>query len=371
VDRAAGELEARYRAAIAQRGFRVDPQQRAALAHLEDLRDRLVAANRREGSWGTRLSRVIGRAPRQAERGVYLWGGVGRGKTFLLDLFHESLPFEARRRAHFHRFMHDVHAALAAAPHVADPLEQVADRIVGARLRVLCFDELFVSDIADAMILGGLFEALTGRGVTLVFTSNVPPSGLYREGLQRQRFLPAVAHLEHWTRVVHVDGDEDHRLRQLAGARLYVDAAAPDAVAALEGLFHRLADGPGTGPVELRISGRPIAARRDSDLAVWLTFDALCRGPRGTDDYIELARDYRAVVLEGVPVFDQTLENEARRFVALVDELYDRGVKLALSAAAPPTGLYRGRRLAFEFERTASRLVEMQGTAYLARPHLG
>jgi cell division protein ZapE len=367
--RTAQPLKDRYLAVLAQHGFEPDAAQLAAVARLEDLRHRLVARQSGPGfSLGllAALRRTRERAP---ERGIYLWGGVGRGKTFLLDLFFQELPLERKRRAHFHRFMQGVHAGLRDLREVESPLAEVARRIA-EEATVLCFDELFVSDIADAMILGGLFDALFREGVTLVATSNVAPSGLYRDGLQRQRFLPAIALLEQRTEVLEMDAGTDYRLRQLERARIYLgpEEADPDTVLARE--FELIADGPGEADAVLTIEGRPVRTRRLGDEVVWFDFEALCAGPRGAADYIELARSYHTVLLSGVPVMDATSDDQARRFVTLVDEFYDRGVKLILAAAATPRELYRGERLAFEFRRTSSRLTEMQSREYLARPHL-
>ena len=359
-----------YHAALAEHGYRSDAAQEAAALRLGELCARLAARAAHPGpGLRRRLAALVGRGGAPApERGIYLWGGVGRGKTFLMDLFFRELPFAARRRSHFHRFMHDVHTALRTLGPVTSPLERVADGIA-ADTRVLCFDELFVSDIADAMILGGLFEALFARGITLVATSNVPPAGLYRDGLQRARFLPAIALLERHTEIVEVDGGIDYRLRELERAPLYLECGDPDSEEQLARRFEALAGEPGTGPGTIEINDRPIAIRREFEQVLWCDFEALCTGPRGQDDYIELARLYHTVVLSGVPRFDGSTENEARRFVALIDELYDRGVKLVVSAAAPPDALYRGERLKFEFQRTASRLIEMQSQQYLAREH--
>jgi cell division protein ZapE len=234
---------------------------------------------------------------------------------------------------------------------------------------VLCFDELFVTDIADAMILGGLFAGLFKRGVTLVATSNVPPQELYKNGLQRQRFLPAIDLIEQHVEVLNVDGTTDYRLRQLTQAGTYLLSTAPDTPNRLEALFTELADRGATSGGSIEIEGRPIPVVRKSNSAVWFNFYAICAGPRSQDDYIEIAREYQSVIVAGVPVFDTPRDNEARRFVALVDELYDRNVNLIISAAAPPNELYRGERLTFEFERTVSRLIEMQSAEYLAREH--
>jgi cell division protein ZapE len=368
----AGTLREIYQRQISDRGFRADPAQLAIVSRLEALRSRLIGAEPARGSLRERLLRGLrrGNAPAPV-RGIYLWGPVGRGKTWLMDLFFHSLPFPQRRRRHFHRFMHDVHAELKGLRELEAPLEAVAERLA-AETRVLCFDEFFVTDIADAMILSGLFRGLFHRGVTLVATSNTAPRDLYRDGLQRQRFLPAIELIERHTEVIAAAGDRDYRLRQLTQAGTYLIAAQPESDARLRALFAELSDHGGAsedGAVE--IEGRPIPVVRQSEGVVWFDFQALCGGPRSQDDYIEIARDYQSVVLSNVPVMDALREDEARRFIALIDELYDRGVKLIVSAAAPPVRLYRGERLGPEFERAASRLIEMQSEEYLAREHRG
>ncbi|MGB8328001.1 MAG: cell division protein ZapE, partial [Steroidobacteraceae bacterium] len=299
---------------------------------------------------------------------VYLCGGVGRGKTWLMDLFFQSLPLQGKRRRHFHRFMHDVHRELGKLRKQAAPLETIADRIA-ADLQVLCFDELCVADIADAMLLAGLLRALIERGVTLVITSNTPPRGLYPDGLQRQQFVPAIALLEQHAEVVALDGGIDYRLRQLTRAPIYLDATDATTPHRLAQYFTTLADGAEARLEPLRIAGRRIAVVRESDNVVWFDFAALCAGPRSQDDYIEIAREYQSVIVAGVPVFDEASNNEARRFIALVDELYDHSANLVVAAAAAPAALYRGDRLVRDFQRTASRLVEMQSEEYLARGH--
>jgi cell division protein ZapE len=261
-----------------------------------------------------------------------------------------------------------VHGELARLKRRTSPLDVVAERIA-SKVRVLCLDELFVSDIADAMILAGLFAGLTQRGVSLVVTSNTPPGELYKNGLQRQKFLPAIKVLESHTEVFAVDGGIDHRLRQLTQAGTYLDSALPLTAQRLAALFSALADGAGTSGGGIQIGRRAIPVRRRSESVVWFDFAAICEGPRGTDDYIEIARQYQCVVISDVPVFDERADDAARRFVALVDEFYDRGVDLVISAAAPPQGLYRGERLKFEFRRATSRLIEMQSEEYLARQH--
>jgi len=354
----------RVEAALAAQGHALDASQRAALARLEDLRRRVIARS----SLLTRSLELLPRA-KAPLRGLYLWGGVGRGKTFLVDAFFAELPIREKRRDHFHRLMQDVHARLRRHRDRASPLEQVATDIA-AKARVLAIDEFVVGDVADAMILGTLLEALFQRGVTLLATSNLPPAELYRGGLQRERFLPAIALIEKHCRVVEIDAGVDYRLRQLEGATLWQGPAADGTDARLATEFERLANGRGVRDARIQVEGRPVRARREAEDVVWFDFSELCEGPRSVADYIEIARCYRTVLLSGVPVMGAAADDAARRFIALVDEFYDRGVKLVVSAAAgAPEALYQGERLAFAFRRTASRLHEMQGRAYLAKPH--
>ncbi len=389
-----------YAQQLSERGFRPDPVQAAVVDRLDDLRQRLIAAREADSSLVRRWFGALGgKSAPEPVRGIYLWGGVGRGKTWMMDLFYQSLPFPERRRRHFHRFMHDVHAEIKTLQQREAPLDIVAERIA-LEARVLCFDELFVADIADAMILGGLFAALFKRGVTLVATSNVQPRNLYKDGLQRQRFLPTIDLLEQRLDVIAVDGATDYRLRRLTQAGTYLPSSAPDTERRLKELFEELADHDGSDPANnthanvattsrvvnqsgrpwpntspldpansIEIEGRRIPVIRERGGVVWFDFVALCSGPRSQEDYIEIARDYQSVIVSDVPVFDSLHEDEARRFIALVDELYDRNVNLIVSAAAPPIELYRGDRVAFQFERTASRLIEMQSEEYLAREH--
>jgi cell division protein ZapE len=368
---AGGPLQ-RYQALANAGAITDDPEQRRIAEALDDLHQRLVV--RHQGPRPGWLLRTVGRwrrPARQPEKGLYIWGGVGRGKTFLVDLFYDSLPFERKLRIHFHRFMQRVHRKLTRLAGQRNPLEQVADDLA-AEADVLCFDEFFVSDIGDAMILGELLRALFQRGVTLVTTSNVEPDRLYEDGLQRRRFLPAIDLLKRYTEVLAVRSTVDYRLRVLERAEIYHSPLDEGAEASLARSFHALV--PDAEAVEtdirLEIEGREIPCRMCGDDVAWFEFSALCEGPRSQNDYIELARIFHAVVVGNVPVFRTHNEDAARRFISLVDEFYDRRVKLILSAAAPITELYQGRRLAFEFERTASRLLEMQSHAYLARSHL-
>jgi cell division protein ZapE len=356
-----------YRARVASGALAADPVQEKTVAALQRLYDDLVRAGEPARGWRRGVARMLGQraAPR---RGLYLWGGVGRGKTLMMDLFFSALPFPDKLRRHFHRFMADVHEHLKALGEREDPLELVADRIA-AEARIICFDELVVSDIADAMILGTLFAALFERGVTLAATSNIEPGQLYREGLQRQRFLPTIDLLRKHCEVLHVDGAVDYRLRVLERADVYQTPSGPAADARLGEYFDAIAPDEGDHGGALDVLGRRIDYVRAADGVIWFGFVAICDGPRSQDDYIELSRLYQTVLVSNVPRFDALLENQARRFIALVDEFYDRRVKLILSAAAPVTELYAGDKLRHDFERTKSRLQEMQSHDYLASPH--
>jgi cell division protein ZapE len=345
-----------------------DAAQARVAAQLDSLRTRLLQSDRSRGIFG-RLSRRMSGADWQPERGLYIWGGVGRGKTKLMNQFYDSLRFRKRERTHFYRFMREVHAELRAVPQRTDPLDLVAER-VARRVRVLCLDELFVADIADAMILAGLFQGLIRRGVTLVATSNLAPQDLYKDGLQRQRFLPAIELLQTHLEVVHLDGGVDYRLRQLETAPTYLDSNDVATPTALRTRFAEIAGGSVPPIKRVHIEGRSIAAIAAGAGIAWFEFSELCDGPRSQNDYIELARIYQTLFISNIPRFDRDQDNAARRFIMLIDESYDRGVKIVVSAAAAPAALYQGEALNFEFQRASSRLIEMQTTQYLARPHL-
>jgi cell division protein ZapE len=356
-----------YNRRLASGDLEADPAQEPAVAELDRLHDELVTAERRSRSLAGRIERLFGRQPKTV-RGIYLWGSVGRGKTLLMDLFFHCLPFTAKKRQHFHHFMASVHDRLRRLEQSENPLDIVATQIA-AECRIICFDEFAVSDIADAMILGNLFEALFERGVTLAATSNIEPSRLYEHGLQRQRFLPAIGAIEANTTIVHLDGEQDYRLRALERAAVYQSPGGTEAETHLARYFADIAPDNGEDDGSITVLGRPIAYRKQSDGVIWFDFDALCDGPRSQDDYIELARLFQTVIVSDVPQFDRTLENQARRFIALVDEFYDRKVKLILSAAVPLPELYAGQKLELEFERTRSRLLEMQSRDYLGSAH--
>lgn len=356
-----------YEDSLTREGHVRDPGQVEVIELLADLQRRIVAGDsRRRGFW--RFWPHHSQANKRV-RGLYLWGGVGRGKTFLMDLFFESLASKDKRRIHFHRMMQEVHARLKSIADVEDPLAIVAGQIA-KETRVLCFDEFFVSDIGDAMILGRLLTGLFDHGVTLVATSNVPPGDLYRDGLQRQQFLPAIALLEQHTDVFHMDGETDYRLRLLQKAGTYLNPDDAEARKRLNFFFDESATSDVRENVAIDINGRPIQAHKCGKGVAWFEFTALCDGPRSQSDYIEIARWYPSVIVSGVPELTARQEDQARRFIALVDEFYDRRVKLILSASEAVDSLYSGGRLQFEFERTRSRLIEMQSTEYLALPHL-
>lgn len=367
-----------YRAGVARGDWNDDPAQHAPIAALDRVHDALLQAPRR--GW---LARTFGGAgAADAPQGLYLWGGVGRGKTFMVDLFYAGLPLpvakldakggdgNGKRRTHFHRFMRSVHEQLRAHPGERDPLATIV-RGWRRRLRVLVLDEFFVSDIGDAMILGRLLERMFAEGIVLVTTSNIDPPGLYRDGLQRQRFLPAIDLIQAHCEVVHLDSDTDYRLRALTRSPVYRAPLDAGSEAWLESRWHELGGDDGHRDAGIEIEGRRIPVRARGEGMAWFDFAALCEGPRGTADYIEIAREFHTVLLGGIPVFDERRNDAARRFVHLVDELYDGQVNLVCTADAPPHALYTGERLAAAFERTSSRLVEMQGAEYLAREHRG
>ncbi|MEX0963607.1 MAG: cell division protein ZapE [Pseudohongiellaceae bacterium] len=350
-----------------------DEAQAELVRKLQNLHEQIVLNQASgNGPWAWLRQRVLGEEKAgDSIKGLYIWGGVGRGKTYLMDLFFESLPGEAKMRTHFHRFMHRVHNDLAALQGQKNPLQQVADKIAD-QARVLCFDEFFVRDIGDAMILAGLLDALFERRVTLVTTSNIAPDRLYEDGLQRQRFLPAIELIKKHTMTVAVANGVDYRLRSLSQATLYHCPITRATEPKLLQCFHELA--PERSKIlekaEIEILERRIATRYCSKDVVWFDFEQICEGARSAFDYVELARIYHAVILGAVPQMREQANDSARRFISLVDELYDRRVKLIIAAEVPIAQLYTGDKLRFEFERTQSRLIEMQSQDYLSDQHL-
>ncbi|HAS62814.1 MAG TPA: cell division protein ZapE [Vibrio sp.] len=358
----------RYQIDLQRPDFFRDTAQENAVRHLQRLYDDLVAEAppSNTGLFG----RLLGKKPAEPIKGLYFWGGVGRGKTYLVDTFFDSLPFEQKMRTHFHRFMKRVHEELRSLDGEKNPLVIVAQRFA-KEARVICFDEFFVSDITDAMILAGLLEELFKNGVSLVATSNIVPDGLYKDGLQRARFLPAIALLKQHTEVVNVDSGIDYRLRALEQAELYHYPLSAEVDQELDKSFRSLLLG-NCKILEnepLSVENRTIVARKVANDVAWFDFRALCDGPRSQNDYIELGKIYSTIILSNVEQMDTSNEDMARRFVNLVDEFYDRNIKLIISAQVPLKDLYVGNRLQFEFQRTLSRLLEMQSHEFLARPH--
>lgn len=360
-------LLARYQADLNRPEFRHDEAQERAVKALARVQEELI--QRYEMSQQKGLIRFkLARQARVPVRGLYMWGGVGRGKTYLMDLFFDSLPFRRKMRIHFHRFMQLVHKELKSLQGTRDPLDVVADRLHQEAV-VICFDEFFVTDITDAMILGGLFEQLFLRGVTLVATSNIEPDGLYKGGLHRERFLPAIDVLKRNVEVLNVDSGVDYRLRVLEQASLYYVPLGAEADASLTDCFEQLSNGLSVMHDAVMMNNRSIAVRARTDDVMWCDFKELCIKPRSAHDFIEIAREYHTVLLSDVPQLGVWDDNATRRFINLVDEFYDRCVKLVISAAVPIAELYSGGRLNFEFERTQSRLLEMQSQEYLGREH--
>lgn len=344
--------------------FHKDTAQAAAVEELDRVHRALVDAQPKQGGL---LNRIFGsNKTQEPAKGLYLWGGVGRGKTWMMDTFFEGLPFEEKRRVHFHRYMQSVHESLKALRGTSDPLNVVGKQ-QASEFRVLCFDEFVVEDIGDAMILSGLLTALFERGVTLVATSNTAPDDLYKNGLQRARFKPAIALINEHTEVMHMPDGDDYRLRALDTDAIYHVPAGVDAdrhlmetFSAVTGTLHE-SDG------AISILGRDIDFRARGDGVVWFDFARICGGPRSSHDYIEIAQEFHTVIISGIPVLEKTRDDEARRFIEMIDEFYDRNINVVVSADADPVSLYRGRRLAKPFERTSSRLIEMQSREYLAR----
>jgi cell division protein ZapE len=356
-----------YRALCDSDGIQFDASQAEAVGRLQQLYAEVIAAP------GARPAGLLGGWlwPRKRRiRGVYLWGGVGRGKTMLADLFYTALPIERKQRCHFHAFMRGIHQALRRLSAQRDPLAAVAADLARGS-RIICLDEFHVSDIADAMILGRLLKHLFGAGVTLVATSNEAPDELYKGGLQRERFTPAIEAIKAHMHVTTLAGPIDYRLRALERAEIYhtpLDRAADESLrASFSSLIPPDRDKT-AGPIS--IDDRPLPAVLYADGIIWFTFKALCEGPRSAADYIEIARSYQTVLVSGIPQLDDMNNDAARRFINLIDAFYDRNVKFICSAAASPDLLYTGKRLRAHFRRTSSRLIEMQSHAYLARPHL-
>lgn len=365
----------RYLQALNDGSHQPDDVQKDAVNRLESIYQALSAKTPpapQTGGLMARFGKLLGKREPSANapvRGLYMWGGVGRGKTWLMDLFYHSLPGERKQRLHFHRFMLRVHEELTAPQGQTDPLEIIADSFK-AETDVLCFDEFFVSDITDAMLLGGLMKALFARGITLVATSNIPPDELYRNGLQRTRFLPAIDAIKAHCDIMNVDAGVDYRLRTLTQAHLWLSPRNNETQQQMDKLWLALAGAKRENAPTLEVNHRPLPTMGVENQTLAVSFITLCVDARSQHDYIALSRLFHTVLLFDVPVMTPLMESEARRFIALVDEFYERHVKLVVSADAPLYEIYQGERLKFEFQRCLSRLQEMQSEEYLKRSHM-
>lgn len=365
----------RYQLELQNEGFSYDPVQEAAVALTDDLYKRLIKADDVYES-DTKQKGILARLFKRNEftdtrtvKGLYLWGGVGRGKTFIVDNFFHCLPFKEKKRIHFHRFMQEVHHELKKLDNVQEPLMYIADKFA-QDFRVLCFDEFHVSDITDAMLLGKLLQGLFDRGVCLVATSNDAPDELYKGGLQRARFLPAIDLLKKYTLVSEVDNGIDYRFRVLQQAEIFHSPLDDDANNKLADYFDQLSPDHVVITDNLTIEGRQIKPKKHTDGVVWFDFSELCDGPRGAADYIEIAKEFQTVLISDIPVLGKEQDDQARRFMTMIDEFYDHKVKVIMTAAAPISDLYQGQRLSKSFKRTVSRLQEMCTVEYLQQTHI-
>jgi cell division protein ZapE len=373
-----GLIASRYAAMVAEGRLEPDDAQRRVVAALDDLAERLES--HRLARKGSALGWLFASKQKNKEplTGLYLWGSVGRGKTLLVDLFHECLHVERKRRAHFHAFMADVHArihdwrqkAKAGLVKGEDPIAPVAEALANEAW-VLCFDEFAVTDIADAMILGRLFQALFARGVVIIATSNVEPEHLYKNGLNRALFLPFIGLIQQRMRVKRLDARTDYRLEKLQGMPVYHVPAGDVARAALDGAFEQIAGKSLPQRREIDLGGRALVVPRAASGVARLSFDDLCNKPLGAIDYLALARNFHTVIIDDIPMMTFEMRNIAKRFITLIDILYEHHVKLIASAAAEPQALYHAQlgHESFEFDRTVSRLIEMRSESYLALPH--
>ena len=353
-----------YQHALSQRGFTSDAAQQRAVDRLQRAYEQWVHFRAQRSST---FKRLINRP--EVPRGVYLWGGVGRGKSFLMDSFYSVVPLVRKTRVHFHEFMRDVHRQLDEMKGVSDPLDVVAKNIA-KKYRLICFDEFHVSDIADAMILYNLLSALFANGVSFIMTSNYDPDLLYPDGLHRDRMLPTIALLKDKLDVLNVDAGIDYRKRALEQVDSYYTPLGAAADAALRAAYARIAEIADEDP-RIKIEGREIRCLRRAGGIIWFDFVTLCGGPRSQNDYLEIASRFHTVVLSGIPAMSAAQSSEARRFTWLIDVFYDHKVKLLMSAAVPPEQLYTEGTLSNEFHRTVSRIIEMQSREYMEAERRG
>jgi len=357
----------KYLEIVRQSEFITDRAQQDTLALFDKLHNELLhRTSVRKSSWWRRFVSI--KDSPIPLRGIYIWGSVGRGKTFLMDVFYQCLPVEAKKRIHFHQFMNDIHNALKQHQGVGNPLQKVA-RQLSRDTRILCLDEFVIIDIADAMIMSGLLEALFEAGVVLVTTSNSQPKNLYYDGLQRARFLPTIDLIHQNCQVVNLDGSEDYRLRGLQQTHLFTVPHSPQVMDEINAYLSDRVTPYQSRANHLSINGRSLSFQVCAEDTIWFSFDELCKTTRSQNDYLELARMFNTLILTDIEVMSSQSDDVARRFVLLIDVLYDHQVILICSAASSPVKLYQGKRLAFEFERTASRLIEMQSQQYLAQAH--
>jgi len=357
----------KYLNIVQECGFVTDGAQQYALTLFDELQYELIQRlSRQPTRWWQKFIRV--KNPSRPTRGIYLWGGVGRGKTFLMDIFYQCLPIEAKSRIHFHQFMNEVHQSLKQLEDLENPLQQVA-RALSKKTRILCLDEFVIIDIADAMIMSGLLEALFDAGVVLVTTSNSQPQNLYHDGLQRSRFLPAIDLIKQHCEVVNLDGGQDYRLQGLQQTHLYMVPHSPAALDEINTYLIEHVTPYQSQSAQLSINARHLNFQHCAEDTIWFSFEELCKTTRSQSDYLELARMFNTLILTDIEVMSSQSDDVARRFVLLIDVLYDHHVILICSAPVSPGQLYQGKRLAFEFERTASRLIEMRSQHYLAQAH--
>lgn len=358
----------RYQQDLLSDDFHSDEAQAIVVEHLDQLATEIQRRTNStvKNNWLTSLFKRSLTTP-TSPQGLYIWGTVGRGKTYLMDIFYDCLQTKQKKRMHFHRFMLEVHKQLKKTSNSENPLDLVAEHF-SRDTRVICLDEFYVSDIGDAMILAGLLKALFTHGVTMVTTSNCTPDMLYYNGLQRQRFLPAIELIKTHMRPIELGGNTDHRLRYLQNADIYYCPLNGDTESNMHDAFSHVSPDTGTSNEVLLINDRKVSSNRCADGVVWFDFSALCDGPRSAADYIEIARFYNTILLSNVPILTNK-DDIARRFITAIDEFYDRNVNMIISAEAHAHELYKGKRLAFEFQRTVSRLIEMQSHEYLAKPH--
>jgi len=347
-----------YEQSLSQRGYQSDEAQLRAIERLQRAYEEWVAYKAQRAST---FKRLISRPA--VPRGVYMWGGVGRGKSFLMDSFYSVVPVVRKTRLHFHEFMRDVHRQLDELKGIADPLDEVAKRIA-KKYRLICFDEFHVSDIADAMILYNLLKGLFDHGVSFVMTSNYEPSTLYPDGLHRDRMLPTIALLKEKLDVMNIDAGIDYRKRVLEQVKVYHTPLNAKTDEELRSAFAAVAEAADEDP-RVHIEAREIRALRRAGSAIWFDFATLCGGPRSQNDYLELASRFQTVILSGIPRMSAAMSSEARRFTWLIDVFYDHKVKLIMSAAVEPDELYTVGTLSNEFHRTVSRIIEMQSKEYL------